>query len=250
MDTPKTPISPKSPHDKTESNAYADIKSQVAAAPTLPVASAPAAEDLPNPVEKAEPTDFDVLKAMSGAGVTSEQLEKAIHAVLDARKEKVLDGFKAKEPDYATLSEKDIYGAGIYIPVVEHEIPEYMAIQLKDPEYVPVWASKDQRRLGQLLAEGYEFIKPEHIHPNFLCPLKFDSEGMYRYVDVIAMRVHKRIRFAKLRAIALRSAQQLKPAQAQANAKAELVEKVILGDPGLDHAFSSGSMGFYSTTSK
>jgi hypothetical protein len=74
-----------------------------------------------------------------------------------------------------------------------------MNMKLKDTEYEVVWASKDQRRLGQLCAEGYEFLKPEHVATDFKLPLLFDSEGMYRYQDVIAMRVHKRILYGKRR---------------------------------------------------
>jgi hypothetical protein len=74
-----------------------------------------------------------------------------------------------------------------------------MNMKLKDTEYEVVWASRDQRRLGQLLAEGYELLKEEHVAPDFKAPLAFGSDGQYVYVDVIAMRVHKRILYGKRR---------------------------------------------------
>jgi hypothetical protein len=42
-------------------------------------------------------------------------------------------------------------------------------------------------------------LTKEHVHPDFKLPLIFDSEGMYTYIDVVAMRVHKRILYGKRR---------------------------------------------------
>lgn len=197
-----------------------------------------------------EPTDQEVSDAAKAAGVTPEMLHAAVEEVLNKRKARVVDSFTPKEPDWSKISEKDILTKDIYIPVIDHEIPDYMNVQLKDQEFVPVWASRDQRRLGQLLAEGYEFIRAEHLKTNWTPPLKFDSEGNYIYQDVIAMRVHKRIRFAKLRRIQEVSQSQLKSAKAQSDAKRKLAEEVIANDPALDVAFSSGKFGFYEPATK
>jgi hypothetical protein len=122
-------------------------------------------------------------------------------------------------------------------------VPAYLEIQLKDPEYIGVWVNQDQRRLSQLLAEGYELLKTEHMAPNFQVPLKFDSEGLYRYQDVIAMRVHKRIKFGKQRKIVQMSVQQLNNAQLQA--KGKLKEKVIEKDPAMEEAFNRGALSYF-----
>ncbi len=108
------------------------------------------------------------------------------------------------------MTEQQAMNPATYIPVIEHDIPDYMNIKLKDTEYEPVWASRDQRRLGQLLAKGYEFITPEMMADNFKVPLLFDSERHYVYSDVIAMRVHKRILYGKRRKAAEISLKQLK----------------------------------------
>ncbi|HEY4799504.1 MAG TPA: hypothetical protein VII99_10550 [Bacteroidia bacterium] len=185
--------------------------------------------------------------ALATAGVSSETLEDIIKRVLDNRKVEAVQQFSPKEPDYKALSEKDIFTPGVYIPVIEHDIPDYMNVILKDEEYVPIWVNRDQRQLGAKLAEGFEFLKREHLPEGYQAPLKFDSEGLYIYQDVVCMRVHKRIRFAKLRRFAEMSKNQLKPAQAQENAKGKLMEQVILGDPALDQAFASGAYKFYHT---
>src|SRR3974390_253397 len=201
-------------------------------------------------VKKAGITDAhasELASAMQTAGVTPETLEDVIKKVLDKRKTEKIEEFKPKEPDYTKLSEQDIFRNDVYIPVIEHDLPDYMNVRLKDDEYIPIWVNRDQRQLGAKLAEGFELLRKEHLASDFLAPLKFDSEGLYIYQDVVCMRVHKRIRFAKIRKFFQISINQLKPAQAQENAKSTLMEKVILGDPALDEAFASGAYKFYHT---
>jgi len=193
------------------------------------------------------PSVSSVAASMVSAGVSPETLEDVINKVLNSRKEAVVEGLKPKEPDYATLDESQILRPDVYIPVIEHDLPDYMNVQLKDNEYIAIWVNRDQRQLGAKMAEGFEFLRKEHLASEFLAPLKFDSEGLYVYQDVVCMRVHKRIRFAKIRRFYEMSKNQLKPAQAQENAKGALMEKVILGDPALDQAFASGAYKFYHT---
>src|SRR5215472_9376696 len=178
----------------------------------------------------------DVAAALASSGVDAATLEDVIRKVLDKRKTEAVKALVPKEPDYKALSEADIFRSDVYIPVIEHDLPDYLNVRLKDDEYVAIWVNKDQRQLGAKQAEGFEFVKKEHLATNFMTPLKFNSEGLYEYQDVVCMRVHKRIRFAKLRRFNDLSKNQLKPAQAQESAKSTLMEKVILGDPALDQA--------------
>lgn len=130
------------------------------------------------------------------------ELEAKIDAILEDRKAKLRAKREAEamaEPDWENLTESDIANSARYIPTIDHDVPDYMNVQLKDQSYVPVWVNKDMRRSGSLLAEGYEYLKPEHIAPNFKLPLRFSSDGLYEYADVICMRVHKRILYGKRR---------------------------------------------------
>jgi len=129
--------------------------------------------------------------------LTQDALEAAVNEALAKVAKKRQEAAKPKEPDWSTLTEAEAMSAATYIPVIEHDIPDYMNMKLKDAEYMCVWASRDQRRIGQLQAEGYEFLKKEHVHPDFKLPLLFDSEGLYTYADVVCMRVHKRIVYGK-----------------------------------------------------
>lgn len=132
-------------------------------------------------------------------GVKSSELEAEIMKVLQKRQQQKVEATKPKDPNWTELTEADAYRTDVYIPVYEHDIPDYMNMNLKDQEYICVWANKDQRRLGALLAEGYELLKQEHVHPEFRVPLVWSSEGTYEYADVICMRVHKRIILSKRR---------------------------------------------------
>lgn len=129
------------------------------------------------------------------------EMEAMVASIIAKQHKQKAEAAKPKEPNWATLTERQAMESTMYIPTVDHDLPDYMNMKLKDPEYEVVWASKDQRRLGQLAAEGYEPIKKEHVHPEFKVPLVFDSEGLYTYMDVIAMRVHKRILYAKRRKV-------------------------------------------------
>lgn len=136
---------------------------------------------------------------LNTSNITQEQLEEAVKAVLLKNQLARVEASKPQEPNWATITEQQAYNPAVYVPVIEHEITNHMSIELKDPEYDVVWVHQDQRRVGQKLAEGYDFLKPEHLKPGFKIPLKFDSEGFYRYEDVLAMRVHKRILYGRRR---------------------------------------------------
>jgi len=126
-------------------------------------------------------------------------VEAAVKKILANMKQNQVEAAKPKEPDWSKVTDADVGNLDFYIPVIEHETPEYLTVQLKDDNYLAIWAFKDQRRTGQLLAEGYEYIKPEHFHPNFKVPLLMDSNGTYSYGDLICVRVHKSIIFGKRR---------------------------------------------------
>lgn len=163
----------------------------------LPSIPAPAVE--PAPAATPAPPPVETVQAVAPSPGVTPEVEEMVRKILLETKQASIAAAQPKEPDWATVTERDIYSPGIYIPTIEHQLPDYMNMRLKDAEYEVVWASRDQRRLGQLAAEGYELLRPEHVDPNFKLPLLFDSEKMYTYMDVVAMRVHKRILYSKRR---------------------------------------------------
>lgn len=174
----------------------------------------------------------------------AEDLEETIKRILAERAPKPQ---VAKEPDWSKISETEALdlNAPVYIPVIEHDVPIYMDLKLKDPEYEGVWVNKNQIRVAAKQAEGYEFIKPEHFASDFKVPLKFNSEGLYIYEDVVAMRVHKRILWGRRRKEIERSTNQLKDDKAKELAKSRLQNTAIDTDPALSMAFQAGKMSFY-----
>ena len=179
--------------------------------------------------------------------LTQEQIEEAIDRILGARR-KAQPPVAPSEPsiDWAHVSERqalDITNS-MSIPVIEHEVPSYLDVRLADPEYECVWANRDQRRISELQAQGYELLKKEHLAPSFPLPLKFDSEGLYIYQDVIAMRVHKKILYAKRRKVVEQSYSKLRGPAALAKAK---LARTISHEPHMEEAFESGSLGYYDT---
>lgn len=243
----KPPISP----SVQASQPQVQPTSQASKPPVQPVSTSTKAERVVASVPQVSSEVQERIDAATVvAGVPVDVLADKVREVLDQRKVEAVEALRPKEPDYSKLNEADIYAPDVYIPVIEHELADYMNMKLQDENYLAVWANKDQRRLGELLAQGYEFLKQEHVARSFTCPLKFNSEGLYEYQDVVCLRVHKRIKFAKLRRIQQASEHQLKPTVAQENAKAQLMEKLILGDPALDAAFASGSTRFYTPSQK
>lgn len=182
------------------------------------------------------------ISSLDTSNITQEQLEAAIRAVLMKNQIAAVEASKPKEPNWATLTEQQAYDPAVYVPCIDHEITNYMNIQIADPEYDVVWAKRDQRRIGQKMAEGYELLKPEHLHKDFKIPLKFDSEGMYIYEDVVAMRVHKRILYGRRRKALQVSLNQLsnrkRPPRVKRENTFDQVEEVALP--------YAGKMSYYS----
>jgi len=197
---------------------------------------------MPEINHKTEPTQAKqiataVSEATSSPSSNTADLEKVIEGILKKNRAAAVAAAQPQEPDWSKITEADSYNMQMYIPVIDHDLPDYMNMKLKDPEFECVWASTDNRRIGQLLAEGYEYLKPEHIHPEFKIPLPFDSEGHYMYVDVVCMRVHKRILYGKRRRGLELSQRQLgnnrRPPSARVKDTFKLEETPTLGG-GLD----------------
>lgn len=160
------------------------------------------------------------------SSIKTSDLEKAVSQLLEQRKKEAVAAAAPKEPDWSKITEAEAMNPAVYIPVYDHDIPDYMNIELKDTEYMPVWAMRDQRRLGQLLAEGYEFITPDMMAENFKVPLLFDSDKHYVYQDVVALRVHKRIVLGKRRRALEVSKKQLKNTNNIPKVKQQIEEDV------------------------
>ena len=147
--------------------------------------------------------------------------------------------------DWAKVTENQIFDLNFYIPVIEHELPEYMTVHLKDNNYVPRWANRSPRRLGPMMASGYEYVKSEHWDSNYPQILSFDGEGHLVMDDVVLLRVHKSRYYSALRRTHQKSTQLSAKNNVMGWDKVQgQVNQMVANDPHLEAAMKNRGMSF------
>src|SRR5215831_8463872 len=73
-----------------------------------------------------------------------EIIEAEVNRILGEKAKEATSSKPAPEPDWKTLTELEATDLrrNLNIPVIVHEVPAYMDIQLADNEYVAVWANR------------------------------------------------------------------------------------------------------------
>jgi hypothetical protein len=119
---------------------------------------------------------------------------------------------KKREPlDFNKLSEQDIFDLNIPIEVIDHDMPDYVKVELKDKSYVARWVNKNPRRLGPMKARGWDYVVPEDLATKLKIDLSVDENGQFRFDDVILMKCEKMRYFGMLRANHERALLQVNP---------------------------------------
>jgi hypothetical protein len=113
--------------------------------------------------------------------------------------------------DFTKLTESDVFDLDIPIEAVDHSVPEYLIVNLKDKNYVARWVHKAPRRLGPMKANGWTFITKEDLEDETIIEFAMDENGLYRYDDVIAMKCQKQKYFGQLRKNHERALAQVNP---------------------------------------
>jgi hypothetical protein len=182
-------------------------------------------------------------KAPSGAELV-ELLQKVarLEAKVEAKPAAQTES-KPVEIDWSKVSESAVSDLNFPIPVIEHELPDYMTVHLSDNNYVAKWIHKMESHLGTMLASGYEFITPEDWDLNYPQVLKFNSEGHLTFEDVVACKVHKSRYFGKLRREQLKS-MQIRGVAGYDKVKGAL-NNAVANIPGMESAINRGAMSFY-----
>jgi hypothetical protein len=190
------------------------------------------------PVSTAAPTAEQLLGMMQKI----QELEAA-QAVAKAVPAKTAGtDYVTPQIDWAKVSENDVYSLDFPIPVIEHELPDYMDIHLKSQEYVARWTHKLSRHLGTRLAMGYSYVEPEDWDPNFPLVLQF-TEGKLFCEDVVALKIHKSIYFRQLKQNVMKSTQ-INNVSGYAKVKGQL-SQAISQTAGMESAMKRGAMSFY-----
>lgn len=149
----------------------------------------------------------------------------------------------ADDIDWTKVTEAQVFDLSFPIPVIEHELPDYMNIHLRDQNNIARWVHHMPRHLGSQLASGYSYITKEDWDENFPLVLQFNTEGHLIYDDVVALKIDKRRYFSALRRTHVKSTQigniagmhKVKGAMNQA----------IQNNPRMEAAIGRGAMAFY-----
>lgn len=180
-DTPKPRFVPPTQPKISRTNEAEEISKQVSAQQT-PEKEALTAE------ERIEALEKMIMKLREGMG--------DIRVVAPGPKRVV---------DFSKLSEGDVYDLDIPIETIEHYVPDYTKIDLKDPNYIARWVSTHVARLGPMKQAGFTYITEEDLAAPLEMDIKPDENGVYRYIDVVAMKTPKDKYFRALRTNYLRA---------------------------------------------
>ena len=195
----------------------------------------PSPEAIPAPVTTAAPNAQQLLELLATVA--------ELKAKIEAQPKPIAPPDFAAEIDWSKVSERDVANLNFYIPVVEHEMPDYMTIRLKDNNYIARWVHMLPAQLGMMLAAGYQYITTEDWDPNYPQVLQFNSEGHLTYSDVVGLKVHKSRYFGALRRQHQKSTQ-IGNVSGLAKVKGQ-VNQMIQNQRGMASAINRGALSFY-----
>jgi hypothetical protein len=142
----------------------------------------------------------EMINRMSGPQLL--ELARRIEAVKTEADSKKVEAKKPRyytESEFSNVQEKDIYDFSVPIAVIDHQLPDFLDIKLKDPNYVPRWINMDARRMGQVIAEGWSYISEEDLAEPLKVEIGDSADGHYVYDDVVAMKLTKEKVYGRIR---------------------------------------------------
>jgi hypothetical protein len=151
---------------------------------------------------------------------------------------------KVTDIDFSKMSEKDIYDLSVHIPTYTHELPDYLQVKISDGNYVTRWVNSNSATLGQRIAQGWTYVKAEDLAQKLNVAIEPNENGVFKYVDVVLMKLHKSKYFGMLRANHVRGENMVKPDSAHRFGRAE-AENMLSEDPGYRAVKAAGTMEVY-----
>lgn len=125
------------------------------------------------------------------------------------------------------LCEDDAYNLEVAIAASAMSSPDFLKLNLKDPNYVPRWGNTNVMRQGQLRAKGFSYVSREDLKNSEDYESQVDASGHIVWNDLVALKINKGIYFSGLRRAyvkSLHATNNKKAAEAgAAHAKANLV---------------------------
>jgi len=133
---------------------------------------------------------------------------------------------KPEPLDFSKLTENDVYDLNIPIEAIDHGVPDYLNVILRDQNYAARWVHRTPRRLGPMMAVGWTYCEQEDIDPSCHLEVTKDENGHFRFDDIILMKLPKDKYFGQLRKNYERSRAQVSSAKLKTS-----VEKALLNSP-------------------
>lgn len=152
------------------------------------------------PVTEAEASTEDIRDAE--IRLLKQQMIDAANAIklLVAGRDGVVLKPTPKAIDWTKMSEKDVFDMSVPIQLVDHQMPDYMKVALKDSNFVPRWVQKLDRRLGPMKAKGFNFVREDEIDGELNIAIQVNADGIFQHDDVFLMKIEKRLYYGMLRA--------------------------------------------------
>lgn len=173
---------------------------------------------------------MDMINRMNGPQLM--ELARRIEAV---KEEAGIKQQEAQKPRYFTeaqfkdVKESDIYNFNVPIKTIDHQLPDYLDIKLKDANYIARWINLDPRRLGQAIAEGWSYIRPDDLARPLEIKITDSADGHYIYADVVAMKLTKEKVYGRIRGNFLKSLQLTKSTLALHEHMKNLIKSELSG---------------------
>lgn len=102
--------------------------------------------------------------------------------------------------DFSNIGEESIFDLSVPIKVIDHTMPDFLDVKLKDKNFVARWIHTGQRRMGQARAQGWTYVTREDLETDLLVEITTDVAGHFIYTDVVLMKLTKNKYYGALRA--------------------------------------------------
>jgi hypothetical protein len=150
------------------------------------------------------PSDHEILlEELKALSAKQAELQRNL-AELKAGREGIKSSAERLKPvktDFSKLTEESAYDYNIPIEAISFDLPSYMDFNhlLKDQNFIGRWINANPARLGPMKAAGFIPVTKDDLVDELPLAITLDMNGYYKFIDVIAMRIHKEKYFAALR---------------------------------------------------
>jgi hypothetical protein len=128
--------------------------------------------------------------------------------------------------DFSVLHEQNVFDLNTPIQAIDHQIPEYLDIKLKDGNFSPRWIQTSSKNLGTRRSQGWSYITQEDLAEGLKVEIEPDSSGHFVYIDTVAMKIPKAKLYSQLRSNYLRAIQLTQQSKLHERMKAAIEDEI------------------------